>query len=300
MLQNLPLRCVQYSASQILTSPVNITRVAQNLITRLSALQSSSGRHSQWPGIKQERKFQSSAARTADKMSVEAAKALAGAAAVNNHVTDATKVVGVGSGSTIVYAVKRLAERVKEENLQIRCIPTSFQARQLILQHGLVLGDLEIDERIDVTIDGCDEADKDLVLIKGGGGCQTQEKIVAEYSDTFIVIADYRKDSIKLGQAWKYIPIEVIPMAYKQVMSKLGSHLGGKAELRMAKAKAGPVVTDNGNLILDWYWDQEREMNWLEVNTTIQCMAGVVETGLFVGMANRAYFGQEDGSVLDR
>ena len=89
-------------------------------------------------------------------------------------------------------------------------------------------------------------------------------------------------------------------MAYRQVMSKLGSHLGGKAELRMAKAKAGPVVTDNGNLILDWYWDQEREMNWLEVNTTIQCMAGVVETGLFVGMAKRAYFGQEDGSVLDR
>ena len=120
MLQNLPLRYVQYSVSQILTSPVNITRVAQNLITRLSALQSSSGRHSQWPGIKQERNFQSSAARTANKMSVEAAKALAGAAAVNNHVTDATKVVGVGSGSTIVYAVKRLAERVKEENLQIR------------------------------------------------------------------------------------------------------------------------------------------------------------------------------------
>jgi len=233
-------------------------------------------------------------------MSVEAAKALAGAAAVNNHVTAATKVVGVGSGSTIVYAVQRLAERVREEGLQVRCIPTSFQARQLIMQHGLVLGDLEIDTKIDVTIDGCDEADKDLTLIKGGGGCQTQEKIVAEYSDTFIVIADYRKDSVKLGQAWKYIPIEVIPMAYRQVMARLEEQMGGKGELRMAKAKAGPVVTDNGNLIVDWYWDQAREMNWVEVNTTIQCMAGVVETGLFVGMADKAYFGQEDGSVVDR
>eukprot|EP00092_Neocalanus_flemingeri_P067356 GFUD01082197.1.p1 GENE.GFUD01082197.1~~GFUD01082197.1.p1 ORF type:complete len:337 (-),score=88.59 GFUD01082197.1:9-1019(-) len=233
-------------------------------------------------------------------MSVEAAKALAGAAAVNNHVNAATKVVGVGSGSTIVYAVQRLAERVKEEGLEVRCVPTSFQARQLILQHGLVLGDLEIEGKIDVTIDGCDEADRDLTLIKGGGGCQTQEKIVAEYSDTFIVIADYRKDSVKLGQAWKYIPIEVVPMAYRPVMGRLGDQLGGRAELRMAKAKAGPVVTDNGNLIVDWYWDQGREMNWREVNTIIQCMAGVVETGLFVGMADKAYFGMEDGSVMDR
>merc|ERR1711892_740451 len=240
---------------------------------------------------RQERTFSISSARlSGNTMSVEAAKALAGAAAVNNHVTATTKAVGVGSGSTIVYAVQRLAERVRAENLQIRCIPTSFQARQLILQHGLVLGDLETDERIDVTIDGCDEADADLTLIKGGGGCQTQEKIVAEY----------RKDSAKLGQAWKYIPIEVIPMAYRQVMSRLGNQLGGKAELRMAKAKAGPVVTDNGNLIVDWYWDLAREMNWVEVNTTIQCMAGVVETGLFVGMAKKAYFGQEDGSVVDR
>ena len=65
-------------------------------------------------------------------------------------------------------------------------------------------------------------------------------------------------------------------------------------------AKAGLVVTDNGNLIVDWYWDLAREMNWVEVNTTIQCMAGVVETGLFVGMAKKAYFGQEDGSVVAR
>jgi len=292
MLQNLFLPAVQPSS--------RLSARAAQLLAR-PTLRKTSGGHSHELANRQERTFSISSARlSGNTMSVEAAKALAGAAAVNNHVTATTKVVGVGSGSTIVYAVQRLAERVRAENLQIRCIPTSFQARQLILQHGLVLGDLETDERIDVTIDGCDEADADLTLIKGGGGCQTQEKIVAEYSDTFIVIADYRKDSAKLGQAWKYIPIEVIPMAYRQVMSRLGNQLGGKAELRMAKAKAGPVVTDNGNLIVDWYWDLAREMNWVEVNTTIQCMAGVVETGLFVGMAKKAYFGQEDGSVVDR
>ena len=166
-------------------------------------------------------------------MSVEAAKALAGAAAVDNHIDKDTSVVGVGSGSTIVYAVKRLAERVKEEGLTVRCVPTSFQARQLIVSHGLVLTDLEREPRIEVTIDGCDEADTDLALIKGGGGCQTQEKIVAAYSDKFVVIADYRKKSNMLGEAWDYVPIEVVPMAYRPVQEAIVSQLGGKAGLNI-------------------------------------------------------------------
>lgn len=232
-------------------------------------------------------------------MSVEAAKALAGAAAVDNHVGAETRVVGVGSGSTIVFAVQRLAEKVKEEGLDIRCVPTSFQARQLILQHGLVLSDLECEARIDLTIDGCDEADSNLCLIKGGGGCQTQEKIVAEYSDNFVVIADYRKKSSSLGQAWDYIPVEVVPMAYSPVSRAIQTAHGGTVRLRMAKHKAGPVVTDNGGLVLDWYWDKTKQHNWAEVNTSLACMAGVVETGLFVNMASKAYFGQEDGTVME-
>ena len=170
---------------------------------------------------------------------LKAAKALAGAAAVDNHVGAETKVVGVGSGSTIVFAVQRLAERVKEEGLDIRCVPTSFQARQLILEHGLVLSDLECEGRIDLTIDGCDEADTNLCLIKGGGGCQTQEKIVAEYSDNFVVIADYRKNSSELGEAWDYIPVEVVPLAYTPVSRTIETDLGGSVKLRMAKNKVG-------------------------------------------------------------
>ena len=99
---------------------------------------------------------------------VEAAKASAARAAVDNHVTAETRVVGVGSGSTIVHAVQRLAERAKEEGIRPACVPTSFQARQLILQHGLQLSDLEREGKCDVTIDGCDEADANLTLIKVG------------------------------------------------------------------------------------------------------------------------------------
>ncbi|XP_062431088.1 ribose-5-phosphate isomerase [Rhea pennata] len=228
----------------------------------------------------------------------EEAKRLAAWAAVDKHVQN-NQILGIGSGSTIVHAVHRLAERVKQENLTIVCIPTSFQARQLILQNGLTLSDLDRHPELDVAIDGADEVDCDLNLIKGGGGCLTQEKIVAGYAKCFIVIADYRKKSKNLGEQWKKgIPIEVIPMAYVPVTRTLTKNFGGAAELRMAVSKAGPVVTDNGNFILDWKFDKAHK--WSEVNTAIKMIPGVVETGLFIDMAEVAYFGMEDGSVSVR
>ena len=127
---------------------------------------------------------------------IEASKKLAAFKSIDNHVRDGD-VVGIGSGSTIVYAVERLSERVKSEGIKVRCIPTSFQARQLIQTHGLILSSLETDPRCSVTIDGCDEADSDLTLIKGGGGCLAQEKVVAYYSDLFVTIADYRFKSVR-------------------------------------------------------------------------------------------------------
>ncbi|XP_003222419.2 ribose-5-phosphate isomerase [Anolis carolinensis] len=228
----------------------------------------------------------------------EEAKRLAAGAAVDNHV-QTNHVLGIGSGSTIVHAVHRLAERVKQENLSIVCIPTSFQARQLILQNGLTLSDLDRHPELNVAIDGADEVDMDLNLIKGGGGCLTQEKIVAGYAKSFIVIADYRKKSEHLGEQWKKgIPIEVIPMAYVPITRALAKRFGGVAELRMAVNKAGPVVTDNGNFLLDWKFDKVH--NWKEVNMAIKMIPGVVETGLFINMAERVYFGMEDGSVSVR
>jgi ribose 5-phosphate isomerase A len=104
---------------------------------------------------------------------------------------------------------------------------------------------------IDVAIDGADEVDLQLNCIKGGGGCQLQEKIVAHAAKTFVVIADYRKESSLLGEQWTQgVPVEVVPMAYVPVMNQL-KKIGGDPVLRMAQRKAGPVVTDNGNFVLD-------------------------------------------------
>merc|ERR1711928_45123 len=228
---------------------------------------------------------------------IEQAKKLAAYQAVDNHVTDG--VIGIGSGSTVVYAVERLAQKVKEECLEIVCVPSSFQAKQLIIEHKLTLGDLNMYPELKLTIDGADEVDHQLTLIKGGGGCLTQEKILASCAETFVVIADYRKSSKSLGEQWqKGIPIEVIPSAYKAVHQRIEKHLGGKVTLRMSgSSKAGPVVTDSGNFLLDWEFD--RVLNWKEVEMTLNMIPGVVEDGLFVGMTTKAYFGMSDGSVME-
>lgn len=232
-------------------------------------------------------------------MSLEAAKQVAACRAVDEFVTD-NCIFGVGSGSTVVYAVQRLAERVECENLKVTCIPTSFQAKQLILKHNLVLGDLDTSPVIDVTIDGADEVDANMTLIKGGGGCLLQEKIVASCSKKLIVIADYTKDSVKLGDRYKKgIPIEVVPMAYVPIKEKIVSMFGGEVKLRAAVAKAGPVVTDNGNFILDWSF-KHQDLDWEKVNIAIKMIPGVVETGLFVNMCLKAYFGQAEGNVVER
>lgn len=140
--------------------------------------------------------------------------------------------------------------------------------------------------------------DTNLILIKGGGGCLTQEKIVASAAKTLIIVADYTKKASFLGEQWtKGIPIEVIPMSYKLVQKKIEAALGGSAELRMAKAKAGPLVTDNSNFILDWKFTPSASNNWTEINTTIKLIPGVVETGLFIGMTSKVYFGNQDGTV---
>ena len=168
----------------------------------------------------------------------------------------------------------------------------------MIRQHGLVLSDLEENPTLDIAFDGADEVDANLTLIKGGGGCLTQEKIGASAAKTLIIVADYTKKANSLGEQWKKgIPVEVIPMSYRVVQKTIDSQLGGWAELRMAKAKAGPLVTDNSNFILDWKFTSSPSSKWEDINTTIKMIPGVVETGLFIGMANKVYFGNQDGPV---
>lgn len=234
-------------------------------------------------------------------MSIDLAKKKAGYAAIDNHVKDGM-VLGIGSGSTVVFAVNRLVERVKSEDLNVICIPTSFQSYQLITNNNLTLGSLDNYPEIDLDIDGADEVDAKLNLIKGGGGCHVQEKIIASNSKEMIVIADYRKDSTRLGQKWnKGVPIEVIPLGYIPIMQKL-KDMKGNPVLRMAKSKAGPCVSDNGNFIIDADFGEIE--NPKALHEKIKLIPGVVETGLFINGIDAniiiSYIGQADGSLKSR
>ena len=193
--------------------------------------------------------------------------------------------MGVGSGSTIVYAIERLAELVLKNNLNILFIPSSYQSRQLLIKHNLKITDLEMHQSIDLTIDGADEVDTKLDCIKGGGGCHLQEKLIAYCAKKFVLIADSRKKSLKLGQNWPNgIPIEVLPSAFKIVQFTVEKRYGGKCVLRESSAprtKAGPVITDNGNFIIDWIFENNdaEDYDWKSVNVDIKMIPGVIETG---------------------
>jgi ribose 5-phosphate isomerase A len=229
-----------------------------------------------------------------DEDLVELGKKNAAFKAVEDNVKQ-NMILGIGSGSTVVYAVKAIAEINKNNKLNLKCIPTSFQSHQLIVENGLTLVTLDQYPEIDLDIDGADEIDKSLNLIKGGGGCLVQEKIIASSSKKLVVIADYTKKSEFLGENWKKgVPIEIIPLAYVPIMKRL-EKLGGKPVLRMAQAKAGPVVTDNGNFIIDV--DFGKIENPSDLNNKLLQIPGVVDSGFFLGMTSKAYIGLKDGKV---
>lgn len=114
-------------------------------------------------------------------------------------------------------------------------------------------------------------------------------------------MADHTKDSTTLGQQYKKgIPIEVVPLAYVPIMTKIQEEFSGNVKLRMALARVGPCVTDNGNFILDWHFQTDKVYDWAAINAKLIGIPGVVETGLFIGMARKAYFGQPDGNIIER
>lgn len=124
---------------------------------------------------------------------------------------------------------------------------------------------------------------------------------MASCAEKLVIIADYTKDSTRLGEQYKKgIPIEVLPFAYLPIKRRIENDFGGKITLRMAIAKAGPCVTDNGNFILDWSFDIDHSGKWGEINTKLISIPGVVETGIFFDMAKHIYIGMKDGSVHEK
>jgi ribose 5-phosphate isomerase A len=159
-------------------------------------------------------------------------------------------VLGLGSGSTAALMIEELGARLKRGELRdITGVTTSFQGEVLASELGIPLQSLNAIQHIDLAIDGADEVDPALQLIKGGGACHVQEKLVARRADRFVVVVDATKlvNTLNLGFL---LPVEVLPGAWRQVKGQL-KEMGGDAELRMAVRKAGPVVTDQGNLVLD-------------------------------------------------
>lgn len=179
----------------------------------------------------------------------------------------------------------------------------------MIYDYGMPLGEIEANPVIDVTIDGADEMDENFVAIKGGGACLAQEKVIAFAANRFVVVADYRKNSKHLGDSWKKgIPIEVLPMAYQAVRHYIARRFDADLEdlpLRIGRQKAGPVVTDNGNFVLDWRFNRVEHHKftasaWAQLANQLKAIPGVVETGIFANMIKAAYFGCADGTVLKR
>lgn len=204
-------------------------------------------------------------------------------------------IVGLGSGSTAALMIQGLGQRLASGQLKdIVGVTTSFQGEVLAAELGIPLLSLNAVDRIDLAIDGADEVDPSFQLIKGGGACHVQEKLVAARADRFIVVVDSTKlvDRLNLGFL---LPVEVLPGAWRQVQQQL-TGMDGAAELRMAQRKAGPVVTDQGNLVLDVRFNGgiadpvalEREINNIP---------GVLENGLFVNLADDVLVGEVSDGV---
>ncbi|HBE19117.1 MAG TPA: ribose 5-phosphate isomerase A [Cyanobacteria bacterium UBA11149] len=202
-------------------------------------------------------------------------------------------IVGLGTGSTTAYAIQYLGDRLKSGEIKdIVGIPTSFQAEVLAKEYGIPLTTLDAVDRIDIAIDGADEVDPNKNLIKGGGAAHTREKVVDALADKFIVVVDSGKLVERLGSTFK-LPVEVIPMAIAPVMRAIAK-LGGKPELRMGIKKAGPVITDQGNMVVDVTFDSID--NPAELEKTLNNIPGVLENGLFVGVTDVVLVGEvKDG-----
>ncbi|MCS6960312.1 MAG: ribose-5-phosphate isomerase RpiA [Pseudanabaenaceae cyanobacterium SKYGB_i_bin29] len=203
-------------------------------------------------------------------------------------------VVGLGTGSTTAFAIEEIGRRLKAGAIKdVVGVPTSFQASVLAKQYGIPLVTLDDVSGVDLAIDGADEVDPQKNLIKGGGAAHTREKIIDYLAKQFIVIVDQSKLVDRLGSTYP-VPIEVIPMAVTPVMRAITA-LGGKPELRLGVKKDGPIITDQGNFVIDAMFADIPNPGELE--KTLNNIPGVVENGLFVGAADVILVGEEQNGT---
>jgi ribose 5-phosphate isomerase A len=197
------------------------------------------------------------------------------------EMIDDGMVVGLGTGSTVYFTIERLAERVKD-GLMITGIPTSFQTALRARESGIPLTTLDDNPVIDIAVDGADEVDPGLRLIKGRGAAHLREKCVAAAARHFVVVVDEQKVVKKLGTA--AVPVEVLPFAVMPVLQELRG-LECVPVIREAVRKDGPVITDNGNFIIDCRFANIKNPEQLE--TALALIPGIIESGLFCGFVKK-------------
>ena len=223
-----------------------------------------------------------------DKTQQDSWKQLAGEAAA--RLIEQDMVIGLGSGSTASYVVRYLGLRIQEGLQIVGAVPTSNATEQLARELRIPLTTLDMHPELDLSIDGADEIDHRLCLIKGGGGALLREKIVASAAQRFVVVGDVTKQVPLLGTHFP-LPVKAVPFAASPVRKKLEA-LGAKVQVRQ---KAGQVfITDNGNMIYDCSFPGGIQQAG-ELQTQIKKIVGVIETGLFLDMVERALIGGPDG-----
>jgi len=202
-------------------------------------------------------------------------------------------VIGLGSGRTVSFVIKELETRIRRERLNVRVVPTSIQTETLCVKSGLNLTNLVEYAELDLAIDGADQVDvTTLNLVKGAGGALTREKIVACAAKKFVIVVDQEK-VVRHG-LYERVPVEVVPFGVGFVMKEI-VRIGGKPTLRESGGKLGPVITDNGNYIIDA--DFGKISSPEKLDKRLKTIPGIVETGLFLRMADIVYVGRKDGNV---
>jgi ribose 5-phosphate isomerase A len=201
------------------------------------------------------------------------AKKAAGEAAAD--LVESGMVVGLGTGSTVAWTIKRLGARVLDEGLDFLGVPTSYQAENLAIASGIKLTTLNQHPDLDLAIDGADQVDFNLFAIKGGGAAHTREKVVACSARKFVIVADESKFVEHLNHG---VPVEVLPFAARLAERRL-KELGGEPVLRLGKMKDGPVITDNGNFVMDVDFGVIEDPAALAAK--LCRIPGVVEHGIF-------------------
>lgn len=229
-------------------------------------------------------------------METDRIKRAVGEHAVSEHVRSGMR-IGMGTGSTAVWAIRRIGALLSEGSVSdILGVPTSFQSQLECECLGIPtrsLNDPAIDGRLDLVIDGADEIDSGRRLTKGGGAALLLEKVIAYNAETVVIVVDERKLVERLGLSFP-VPVEIVSEARRSVLRGI-ENLGGRGDLRMAERKMGPVITDNGNMLLDVTF--EREFDPVEMERELDAIPGILGNGIFARVSPLIYVGTNAGEI---